>query len=119
MKNSASRIVKCCWNAHRGIDELEELEADAVAGGKEGELHFVKFGVVEAEDGGVGGDPTVTADGGAERREAEDSGVPGYGGFEVGDVDADVVYYPVVRIGFECHFGILGGMGDCLSTVEV
>jgi hypothetical protein len=114
MKNSASRIVKCCWNAHWGIDELEELKADAVASGKEGELHFVEFGVVDAEDGGVGGDAAVTADGGAQRREAEDSGVPGYSGFKVGDVEGDVVYYPVVGIGFECHFGIVRGMGDCL-----
>ena len=51
-----------------------------------------------------------------ERREAEDGGVPCYGGFKVGDVESDVVQHPVARIGFKCHFGTLGWLDDFLGT---
>lgn len=37
----------------RRIDELEDLEADAVAGGKESDFYFAECGPVDAEYGCV------------------------------------------------------------------
>lgn len=111
MEHATPRIIECRWGAHGRIDELEKLEADAVAGGEKGEFHFVQFGIVDAEDGGAGVHGPVAADGVAQGGEAEEGRVPCYSGFEVWDVQGDVVDYAVVWVGFECHLcGVMGGV---------
>jgi len=97
MEDTASSIVKTRRYAHGWIDELEELEADAVTSGKERDFNFLEPVVVDAEDWCIG----IGASRGAARSvfkfsEAKDCGVKLNSCVDVRHVDGDVVYDPVV-----------------------
>ena len=76
-----------------GVDELKDLEPDAVARGQPGALDLLQVFGVDLEDGPRRRFRALRhADIVANSAEAEDAGVPFDSGFAVGDGHGDVVY---------------------------